>query len=136
MKRIHGRHQGIVEMAGTVPYAVAVVDANVAHLHRQEILQSWLPHMPVKNIAVDLEGLGFAVGEGNDIHAAFPDIGKVEKHIVIAQELAPLFRQLGQDCFQLSRRQDAFERCRLASLVSGIALDHRHFPLPGIIADL
>ena len=81
-------HQGIVQVAGVVPYLVFLHDFHVAHLNRKEVLDDRLPHSPVVNVGSDAEDRGRTVPVAYAVEALLRDIGEIDFQVIVAQEIA------------------------------------------------
>jgi hypothetical protein len=93
-------HARIVEMAGSMPHAVAVVDAHVAHLHGEKVFQRGLPNVPLVHVRADLERFGLVGTVPDHVHARLLDACEVEMVVPVPQELTPLARRILQHCFK------------------------------------
>jgi len=134
--QIGRRHARVVEMTRAVPDAVALVDAHVAHLHRQKIFQGRLPHILIINPFPDAEGLGQPVPVFHTVDPFGLHPGKVHPEIVKTQIFTPFLRNLLLHRHLVTRGLIADQGQGNGLLRRAVNLKDRHFLLLGVVPHL
>ncbi len=136
MVQVHWRHACIVFVTAIVPDAISIIDAHVAHLHRQEVLERRLPDVTRIDVAANTEDVGFLVSVLQAIHARGRDPTEVEREVVVAEEVAPFGRFRAYHHLPLATLPKAVEY-RLGHLpVTSVELDDRDLLLFRVVAHL
>ena len=132
---VHRRHARVVVVAQAVPDAVFLIDAHVAHLHGQEVLQNRLPHAAVVHIRRDAEDARRALAVAHAVQALLAHIAEVCLEVVVAQEAAP-FGRLQHLNRLLALLGDAGEHHGLARRIAPVQLDDGRLGLVALIPHL
>ena len=82
-------HARVIEVAGTMPDAVLLLDAHMAHLHWEKVFEDRLPNPALIDVGRDSEGLGDRVAEGHLVHPRLLDLREVELGIFVANKVSP-----------------------------------------------
>ena len=82
--------QGIVEMGGSVPDPVSLIDEHMIHLYREPHIQRGLPSM-IMNVRSDLECATLMLTVPDDIQSRILYHRKIEPDIMIPVIFSPLF---------------------------------------------
>ena len=119
-----------------MPDAVLLVDAHVAHLDRQEVLEGRLPDVARVDVLIDAERARLHAAVAHHVRAGTLDGSEVEAQVLVAQEAAPPGRGGFLQLLEGARFRHARENDRQPPLVALVELDHRELRLLRVIADL
>ena len=133
---VHRRHPRVVEVAGVVPHAVALVHPHVAHLDGQEGVDGRLPDVALVDVGPDPERVRPHVAVAHHVHAGRLDRREVEPQVVVAEEAPPVLRPRLHRRLQGARPRDPGDDDRQASRVAWVRLHDRPLLLLRVVADL